>query len=233
MEAQDWLEDVAGQLRSSGTSVAYQRRLLDELRDHIEDLCCEERNYAMSAQTVGNDALRSRLGTPQEVAAATKANVTRGRFARQHPLLMFLVLPIPTLILLWVAYTLALVGLIQLFREYRDVDWVVQLGGVLVHSLAYVPAITLVMLISWVATRSRAKVAWWLGSSILVAFVSCLIVVSFTVPTTPGTGSLSVGMGFPPALAHWPQFFVPLALTVAMIGYSVYRKRLAAPNPEA
>ena len=47
----------------------------------------------------------------------------------------------------------------------------------------------------------------------LVALVSATLAVGLKLPTTPGTGQLSVGCGFPPPLAHWPQACIPLVLT--------------------
>jgi hypothetical protein len=46
------------------------------------------------------------------------------------------------------------------------------------------------------------------------------MMVSLSIPTTPGTGRLEVGLGFPPSLSHWPQFLIPLALTATFVVYA-------------
>ncbi len=232
MDTLEWLEGVASRLRSSGTPVAYQQRLLDELRDHVEDLHCEERNHAMSAEAVGKSLLNERLGTPEDIAASAKVNAGRARFACRHPVVTYLLAPIPALLLLWTAYALGLAGILQLFQSYKNTDWAVNLAGILIHGLAYIPAIFLTLLIAWVAVRSQTRVAWWLVASTMIASVSGLMMVSYRMPTLPGTGTLNVGVGFPPDLARWPQFLVPLGAAVALVCYSVFKQR-SDPFPAA
>ena len=48
--------------------------------------------------------------------------------------------------------------------------------------------------------------------------------VTLTMPTTPGTGRLSIGLGFPPQLAHWPQAIIPLVLTGLVMAYDAWRR---------
>ncbi len=231
MDRQDWLEAVTQQLHSSGVCLTEQRRLLAELGDHIDDLYCEERNHTMSIEALESGLLEKRLGKPEEVAAAAVVHAPRDKFARRHPIVTFLLLPVPVLILLWTTYTLGLAGVLQLFRDYQDADWAVSLVGILIHGLAYVPAVALTLLIAWIAVRSRIRIAWWLAASTIVALVSWLMMVSFSMPTTPGTGQLQVGMGFPPDIACWPQFAVPLLVALAFVGYTLRQRRCEQLTP--
>ncbi len=225
MDTRDWLEEVGWQLRSSGTSVAYQRRLLDELRDHIDDLSCEERNHAVSIEMAGNELLKTRLGEPEEIAVAAAQNAPRAKFARRHPIVTYLLMPLPALLALWAVYAFGLVGILKLLQDYKSADWAIASVGIVVQSLAYVPAIALVLIIAWVALRSQTRTAWWLIASTIVAALSWLMMVSFRMPTTPGTGMLQIGVGFPPDLARWPQFVVPLVVTLAFAGYVLVKRR--------
>ncbi len=225
MAVQNWLEAVEQELVRNEVSVAYRERLLGELRDHVEDIYCEERNHAMSAQAVQDGMLESRLGNPAEVAAAAKKVGTKSYFARRHPLVTYVLIPVPALILLWVAYTAALAGIFSMFEQYKSAEWAVSTASLLTHGLAYIPAILLTLLIAWVAIRSNTKIAWWLSGAAIVAFVSGLMMVNLQIPTTPGTGSLNVGLGFPPPLAHWPQMAIPLAITIAFAWYYVRKRR--------
>ncbi len=228
MDTQNWLDQVKQQLIESGISVAYRVRLMDELYDHVEDLCREERNHAMSAEAAKQDYLDTRLGKPLEVAQAAKEHSPRAKFAFRHPVVTFLVLPIPMLLILWIGYTLSLVGIVNVFKSYKDTNWAVTAATVLIHGLAYVPAIALTLIIAWVALRSQIKTRWGLAASALVAFVSGLLMVTFHVPTTPGTGVLSVGLGFPPDLSRWPQIIVPLAVALACALYISHKHRVAS-----
>ncbi len=225
MNTRAWLDEVARQLHGSGTSVAYQRRLLDELRDHLDDLSCDERNHAMSAETMGTEMLATRVGEPKEIAAAAELNVARAKFARRHPIVTYLLLPLPALLALWAAYAFGLVGVLKLLQSYKNTDWAATSANIVVHSLAYVPAIALVLIIAWVALRSQTRTAWWLAASTLVAVLSGLMMVNFRMPTTPGTGMLQIGVGFPPDLARWPQFVLPLAVTLAFACHAMMKRR--------
>jgi hypothetical protein len=220
MATPSWLDDVQRELMERRVCAAYRERLLEELRDHIDDLCCEERNHAMSAETWDRGTLTARLGHPREIAAAADRHESHALFARRHPIITYLLTPIPVLIVLWIAYVAGLAGILSGFESYKDTAWAVQLAGILIHGVAYVPAVALTLVIAWVAIRSRTKVAWWLTAAGLVAIVSGMMMVSLSIPTTPGTGRLEVGLGFPPSLSHWPQFLIPLALTAIFVVYA-------------
>jgi hypothetical protein len=179
----------------------------------------------MSTETWDSAALASRLGQPKEIAAAVDRQAIPVRFARRHPLIMYLLTPIPALLVLWLAYVLGLVGMVNVFESYKDTAWAVQLAVILIHGIAYVPSVALTLLIAWLAIRSQTKVAWWLTGATLVAIVSGMMMVSLSMPTTPGTGRLQIGLGFPPALSHWPQFLIPLALTAICLARQARGRR--------
>ncbi len=223
MAALNWLEDVRAELAATGLSRAYQKRLLKELADHIDDLRCAERNHAMSIEIADHSRISSRLGTPQDVASAAKQQITRAFFAHRHPVFTFLVLPLPLLAILLVGYTLGLIGLLSGLKSYSDVAWVASLAGLMIHGLAYVPAILLTLGIAWIAIRSKAKWTWWLGAAMLVAIISGLLGVTYRMPTMPGTGLLQVGFGFPPQLAQLPQTVIPLVITSLLMGCTLLR----------
>jgi len=205
MAVQSWLESVEQELVRSKVSVAYRERLLGELRDHVEDVYCEERNRAMSAEAVQDGMLEARLGKPAEVASAAKKVGTKSYFARRHPLVTYLLIPIPALVLLWITYTATLAGIFSLFDQYKSAD----------------------------VGNSAIKLGRFLPPSAIVAFVSGLMMVNLRFPTTPGTGSLNVGLGFPPPFAHWPQMAIPLAITIAFVCYYVRKRRSRPDTPAA
>lgn len=218
MAALNWLEDTRRELAATGLSPAYQKRLLKELADHIDDVRCAERNHAMSIEIADHSRLSSRLGSPQDVAAVAKQQISHSFFAQRHPIITFLVFPLPLLAILLVGYTLGLIGLLSGFKSYSDVAWVASIAGVLINGLAYVPAILLTLVIAWIAIRSKTRLTWWLGAAMLIAVVSGLLGVTYRMPTTPGTGVLQVGFGFPPQLAQLPQTVIPLVITSLLIG---------------
>jgi hypothetical protein len=195
-----------------------------ELRDHIDDLCCEERNLAMSTESLDLSRLSARLGHPQEVARAAGKEAAKRPFSQRHPAVTYLLLPIPLLLLLWIGYGLALVGLLSGFETYRSEQWALRLASLLIHGIAYLPPAALTLWIAWIAVRHQTRKSWWGLAAVLVALVSATLAVGLTLPTTPGTGQLSLGCGFPPPLGHWPQAGVPLVLTGIVMAFDVLRR---------
>lgn len=220
MVTSSWLDDVRRELAKRQVDRAYRERLLEELRDHLDDIRCEERNYAMSAEVWNNGSISQRMGKPEVIAAAADRPHVPVRFAQRHPLITFLVTPIPLLIVLWIAYFAGAIGLLSGFQSHRDDAWAIRLATIIVHGVAYVPAILLTSAIAWLAVRSRVKTGWWLTAAGLVALVSSMVMVTLTITPTPGTGTMQFGLGFPPVLAHWPQFVIPLALTALFLIYA-------------
>jgi hypothetical protein len=118
-----------------------------------------------------------------------------------------------------------LAGIFSLCGQYRGAPWAAQAAGILAHGVAYVPAIVLALLLSRVAMRSGTRTAWWLAGAAMIAATSAMVIVSLTMPTTPGTGALNVGLSFPPHWSQWPQAAIPLAVTLAAMGYGIRRRR--------
>ena len=226
MATSDWLEAFQTELAKQPVSALQRARLVRELRDHIDDLCCEERNLAMSTESLDLSRLSSRLGHPQEVARAAGKEAAKRPFSQRHPAVTFLVLPIPMLLLLWIGYGLALAGLLSAFESYRHEQWAVTLATMRIHGITYLPAAALTLWIGRIAIRNQTRKTWWILAAALVALVSATLIVGLKLPTTPGTGQLSVGCGFPPPLAQWPQACIPLVLTgIAMVMGGMRRGR--------
>lgn len=226
----DWLDKVQRELVACRLPADYQDRLLAELRDHVEDLHFAERMREMSAEVMSSSEVRetaweSRLGDPQQIAQLARDNVMRRRFAGRHPILTFVVLPVPLLVVLWIAYAAGLVGLFSGLDRFREAAWAISLAGFLAHALAYVPALAATLVLAWWADRSRTAISWRLAAGGLIGLVSGMLIVTFRAPTTPGTGLLSIGLGFPPALGHWPQIAVPVAVMAAGVVWTMSRRR--------
>ncbi len=141
----------------------------------------------------------------------------RTHFACRHPVWTFLLAPVPSWVVLVVGYVVMLVGVCHMLESLKEIPWALSLAGILFAGAAYVPAAVLTLAVGWLAMRSGARLGWWLTAALLLAVASSLQAVTFRMPTEPGTGSLNIGLGFPPQLAHWPQFVVPLAITAVMI----------------
>ena len=197
MATPSWLDDVRQELVKRRVCATYRERLLTELRDHIDDLRCEERNHAMSTETWDGGALTSRLGQPKEIATAVESHAMPVRFARRHPLITYLLTPIPALIVLWVAYVAGLIGIANAFESYKDAAWAVQLAGILVHGIAYVPPVVLTLVIAWVADSQPDQARLVAHGAPAVAIVSGMMMVSLTHAHHTGHGPATDWPGIP------------------------------------
>src|SRR5262245_40556290 len=107
-----WRDRLIVALRRQGLPTSYIDRLVEELSEHLTDLFTEE--PSMDAQRDVED----RLGTPEQLAAAAKAEFQRRTFAGRHPVLTFLAGPTAVMLGTLVAMVLAVVSL----------DWVIDVA---------------------------------------------------------------------------------------------------------
>jgi hypothetical protein len=214
MDAQEWLDELASELSKLRTPGRYRARILGELRDHLEELSLEKGDLNMSTEALSQKNLECRVGPPTEVARMAHEQVSHRYFAARHPILTFLFLPAPVLILLWVAYAAVLIGVLSTVGGYPNSRWTESIATVVIHSLAYIPAIVLTAGLARLASRSQAGLEWWLSGSILVAIMAGMLLVDFRMPTAPGNGVFQIGFAFPPGLSQWMQIVVPLGITL-------------------
>ncbi len=222
-----WLHEVQTALASSQVTDAYRRRLVEELSDHLEDVL-EERNFVMSTEALQDQALYDRLGTADEIVRSAKVNLPESAFARRHPYVTYLVAPVPVLIVSWIAYLAALIGIVNLIKPAAIEPWHGRVAGIVISGMAYIPTLVVVLAITWIAARSHSKLRWWLAGALPVALLSALLIVGFQMPTAPGTGKLSVGFGMPPGLGQLPQFLIPMIAATACMLFVQLRRRQAA-----
>ena len=229
MAESNWLHEVQTALASSQVTDGYRRRLMEELSDHLEDVF-KERTDAMSTEALQDQALYERMGTADEIVRSAKANLPESAFARRHPYVTYLVAPVPMLIVSWIAYMAALIGIVNLIKPATIEPWHGRVAGVLISGMAYIPTLVVVLAITWIAARSHSKLRWWLAGALPVALLSALLIVGFQMPTVPGTGRMSVGFALPPGLGQLPQFLIPMIAATACMMYVQLRRRQAAAS---
>jgi hypothetical protein len=92
-----WLEQLREQLSHQGLSPSYIERLVQELSDHFSDITEEK----MSKDAIETCSAAERMGHPTDLAQVVGTEYRRWFFCRNHPVLTFIVLPIPLLMILW------------------------------------------------------------------------------------------------------------------------------------
>jgi hypothetical protein len=170
----------------------YVRRAIDELDAHCGDVASSDRRsdtaLAVTDRVVGDAAqLGQRLVSDYRAA----------RFAGRHPLLAFVVAPLPVTLLVW-ALSLALGaaiagGIAWLAGEHSA--WTFTAMEFLHRLTAIAPQI----LTGWwfwrLSARSGWGRAWALPACGLVALTWWLFESRLVLPTSPGNGQFSVGVG--------------------------------------
>src|SRR6266850_859778 len=97
-------DELRSELRRQRLPRAYITRLLAELDDHYEDLL-EERSTSMGAARklqLEQDDLRQRLGEPAQLALFAAEKYHARSFWGRHPLVTYLLGPLPLLIAMWI-----------------------------------------------------------------------------------------------------------------------------------
>ena len=114
MDGQQSRDELRCELRTElvrrGLPRAYIERLLSELDDHFTDLL-EERNSAMGAARklhIEPDDLQQRLGDPTQLAIFAAEQYHARTFWGRHPILTYLLGPLPLLVACWIVCGLVL-----------------------------------------------------------------------------------------------------------------------------
>jgi hypothetical protein len=224
MDRRRWLERVEAELTGRGLPAGVRARLLAELRDHLDDLT--EGGSDMAVQ------IEQQMGDPGELAAAAAAG-HRG-WVRRHPMLVFVLAPIPAVLLAVTCYMLAVVGLGYAVGEaVGEADEAPPEGIVrsaadaLFYGIAFIPFVGVAVALGRLAIRSGAAGWWAVVALCQVTVFAGLVRVQSTWSDLPGESQLMLGVGFP--FTGWrqvAQMLLPLAL-----GWFVLRAR--SPRPSA
>jgi hypothetical protein len=204
----------------------YRERLMGELLDHFYDLM--EENPHMDART-----LTSRLGWPDDLARAASAEYRRRTFAGRHPIVTFLVAPVPTVATLIVGLLLLLFGVAWLVPD----KWIHSSRGVAITpivlfaiawTLRLAPFAVAALLFTRGAARSGCDFRWSMAATALVVLFAGAFNVWFEAPTlVPESGRFGLGFALPTGPVQLLQASVPLAIALW------YTRRANRPDSQA
>src|SRR3954471_8394018 len=105
-------EELERELRRQRLPAAYIARLLSELDDHYEDLV-EERSTSMGAARklqTGQEHWDERLGNPTQLALFAAEQYRARSFWGRHPVVTFVLGPLPMLVVSWIITAETIVG---------------------------------------------------------------------------------------------------------------------------
>lgn len=215
------LDGLRDRLRRQGLPARYVRRLVRELEDHFEDLLMEEE------QTMSKEALQERIGDAEELARAAASEYRKRTVFGRHPVLTFVVGPLPLMALGWILF---LVSAFALFKGLHLVlgssfevegkpvgQWpplMVGLAWALHGAARFVPP-AVVALVFWrLASRGGLSWRWSLAACAIVALLAGMYTSQMDLPVAAGHGRLTIelGLSWIPSARQLAQLAAPAAI---------------------
>ncbi|TWU11419.1 hypothetical protein CA54_02260 [Symmachiella macrocystis] len=204
MVDRNWHNQLQQELARQGLPRLYTERLMDELLDHA--LCLKEETNVMDATKIP-DAPVERVGKPEQLAQAAGEEYRRRTWLGRHPILTFLIAPLPMLVLSWILCMLVFVCTAELVEEFNDGQQGITKSTVssttllLMETAFYIwaaaPFVLTTCLLCWMAQRTARGPKWMLAAGLIVTLVAAVFHSQMALPTQPGNGQLSTGFGFP------------------------------------
>jgi hypothetical protein len=235
MPHQNWAKRLEDELARRGVPARYRTRLLTELRDHADDLTDRE-GLKMSNEAL----LEERLGEPEVLATQAAEEYRRRRWVSRHPLLVFGLLPIPTLVVacavLVMAYGLVSYGLLSLFvSDVNDLPRPVTIAFAytLAWGIRFVPFVLLAIMFSRLYLRNKVNRWWFIVAAFQILLMAGSLVSSIQYSDEPGKSAFSLGFAWAPmpvgdgwelpfmSILGWMQL---VQITVpALVGLGMFR----------
>jgi hypothetical protein len=233
MRRHPWLEELRGNLACRGLPRAYIARFLAELEDHLQDISLEQEvSVSTDMRKAPSGRVVERLGSHEQLVEHAVANYQGASFAGRHPVVVFLLAPIPVAIICWVVFLLVAVlgveGLGYMFGPGvlpPASDWpvaVVRSVRALPLLGSFIPPAAVVLLWCRMARRSGRSWRWCLASCLLVALAAGLHIVTVTTPTATTKGAMYIGFGLVGSWKQGAQFVVPLLIGCLSLLWGVH-----------
>jgi hypothetical protein len=244
MEVQRLLDQLRHELRQRGLPEGYIARYIDELREHITDLI-EERTSTMSKDARTDAEVVTRIGDPGMLADVASVEFTRRSFFGRHPILTFLVAPMPLAVLAWAATFATLFGCatgVVMCAEWLGKmppsnvvgSWpaATTLAAILFYLGVVGPPAVLNVLLCRLADRNGLSWLWSLTGCVMVALIAGMFQAVLEPATSAdGHGRLMFGFGMwtNPPLRQWLQFAIPLLTGVGLLWRQTRRHGSSTP----
>lgn len=234
------LGSLRNELARRGLPRAYIERFLSELDDHFVDLL-EERSSPMGAArklqfdtSVTNDP-QQRLGEPAQLAVFAAEQYHARSFWGRHPVVTFVLAPLPMLLacLIGLALALQLVGralsvaserLFGLSENALASHEHLFLSAVVIAFVSWYIVVGAPLFTAWLLCRTYRRNAvdrrWPIIACTLLAVVVALSTVSYRLATEPNQSTFMVGLHAADSLRWFFLTFLPkfaLALAIGLL----------------
>lgn len=236
MDFQPFLNRMRKELESRGFSSAYVQRLLHEWHDHLIDLS-EEKGNAMSMDASLSGGLVNRMGEPRELADAAAKEFRKRTFAGRHPVVTFLLAPIPLTIVAWIGMFLLGIGGVELAKWMMGGELTPSSGEwtptaifgayAMLYAFVLTPPISLATYFVRLSRNSLRGWKWGLASCLLIALMAAAFQSNLGFPSGAAKGHLSLGFGIGPHTFTSPMAMVQFGLPLAFGLLALWRGRRA------
>jgi hypothetical protein len=240
---------LRAELARRGLPPAYIERLLGELDDHYTDLL-EERSSSMGAARkldFETNILQERIGEPTQLAIFAAEQYRARSFWGRHPIVTFVLGPLPFLLVSWIITGCAVVwsaegityvcdhwfGIEQDKIVYADHLWT-QAGVMLVASwlILVFPPVLVAVALCRTARRNAVSWRWPIISCVLLSLMAGFLTVGYYLGLAPNDGRLMIGVDFALSLkwlilTYFPKFAAAMAIGLLLVKRSQQKIQLA------
>jgi hypothetical protein len=208
MEAREPLETLRRDLLRRGLPAIYVGRAVQELADHHADVVADDETADAAA------AAWRQIGDVAHLGNELVHKYRQQTFAGRHPLLTFVIAPLPAVLLVWAA-TLAIgwhaVFLIApLVWSWQEGQTVSEMDPRMVWTLLtfhyaslIVPPAASALWFCRLTRKSGRGLVWGAASCVLVALLAFVLISDFRLPYEAHQGRLLLGLALP-LPADWP-----------------------------
>ncbi len=241
--------ELRTELEQRGLPPAYIERLLGELDDHYNDLL-EERSSSMSAARkldFETNDLQERLGEPTQLAIFATEQYQARSFWGRHPIVTFMLGPLPLLVVSWIITAETIVGFgigLNYICEhwfgveqdkvvYADHLWLQ--AGVMTFFIWVVvafPPVLVAAAMCRTARRNALKWRWPIIACTLISLVAGFLAVSYRLALQPNEGQIVIGADCALSarwlfLTYLPKFAAAMFIGLLLVKRSQQKLKLA------
>lgn len=213
----DPIQELGRKLLRQGVPRLHAARIVQELVDHRDDLEAEGRAAGQSLEAA-RSAAAEKLGDIDELAEELLATRRRSYWCGRHPLISFVLLPVPAFLLLFVLIGLLFLGAVLAWSELKEnlpePNWAaVRVGFYLVLCMA----ITITAAFMCYLARCCYCGFKWAVTGCAVVFVHALLFhTGFVQPDGAGH---AIWMGYGLGWLNFPEL---IAWAVPVLGFGLY-----------
>lgn len=248
MDCRQTLEQLTRELERRGLPRVYIQRLVAEMDDHITDLIEDRRRTMLKDEQARDQGPRlklvERIGEPEHVAAIAAAEYRNRTFCGRHPILAFVIAPIPVALAAWAAFimgAIALAGALPWvlgesysFEGRAATEWpalLIWLAYSVLQTSVVLPPAAATALFCWLARRAELSWKWTAVPIVLLTLLAGAYAVNLELPMQPGKGRLSIGFGISPHMLveRLPQFLLP-GVIAALFAVFAWRHKGGYPT---